>query len=201
MSTAIPAQAVSALRAKTGASMMECKHALTEAGGDEQKAVELLRQRGLKSADKRADRATSQGRVYSYIHHNQRVGVMVQVSCETDFVSRGEEFEALCRDLCMHVAAASPTPVAVTASDIPAEMIEAEKRVLLGGQDLAGKPEPIKEKIVAGRIEKFVQERALLEQEWVKDPGMKVGDRVKAAIAKLGENIKVERFARFELGA
>lgn len=197
----ITAQAVSALRAKTGASMMECKHALSEAGGDEAKAVELLRQRGLKSADKKADRATSQGRVFSYIHHNQRVGVLVQLACETDFVARGEDFEALCRDLCMHIAATSPTPVAVTGADIPAEMIAEEKRVLMGSQDLAGKPEAIREKIVSGRIEKFIQERALLEQEWVKDPGMKVGDRIKAVIAKLGENIKVERFARFELGA
>ncbi len=199
--TAITAQAVSALRAMTGASMMECKHALSEAGGDENKAVELLRQRGLKTADKKAARATSQGRVYSYIHHNHRVGVMVQVACETDFVARGEDFEALCRDLCMHVAAATPTPVAVNAADIPAAMIAEEKRVLMGGQDLAGKPEQIKEKIVSGRLEKFVQERALLEQEYVKDPALKVGERVKAVIAKLGENIRVERFARFELGA
>lgn len=199
--SAISAQAVSALRGKTGASMMECKHALTEAAGDEKKAVEILRQKGLKSAEKRADRATSQGRVYSYIHHNQRVGVMVQVSCETDFVSRGEDFEGLCRDLCMHIAAASPVPVAVNAADIPAELIEEERRVLLGSQDLAGKPENIREKIVSGRIEKFVQERALLEQEDVRDPALKVGDRVKAVIAKLGENIRVERFARFELGS
>jgi elongation factor Ts len=198
--TVITAQAVSALRSKTGASMMECKHALSEAGGDENKAVDLLRQRGLKSADKKAARTTSQGRVFSYIHHNQRIGVMVQVACETDFVARCEDFESLCRDLCMHVAAATPTPVAVNATDIPAEMIAEEKRVLMGGQDLAGKPEPIKEKIVSGRLEKFVQERALLEQEYVKDPALKVEERVKAVIAKLGENIRVERFARFELG-
>lgn len=199
--SAITAQAVSSLRAKTGASMMECKHALTEAAGDENRAVEILRQKGLKSAEKRADRATSQGRVYSYIHHNQRVGVMVQVSCETDFVSRGEDFEALCRDLCMHIAAASPVPVAVNAADIPEALVAEERRVLLGAQDLAGKPENIREKIVSGRLEKFVQERALLEQEDVRDPSLKVGDRVKAVIAKLGENIKVERFARFELGS
>lgn len=199
--SAVTAQAVSALRAKTGASMMECKHALTEAGGDENKAVEILRQKGLKSAEKRADRATSQGRVYSYIHHNQRVGVMVQVSCETDFVSRGEDFEGLCRDLCMHIAAASPVPVAVNAADIPRAMVDEERRVLLGSQDLAGKPENIRAKIVEGRLQKFIEERALLEQEDVRDPALKVGDRVKALIAKIGENIRVERFARFELGA
>jgi elongation factor Ts len=199
--SAITAQAVSALRAKTGASMMECKHALTEASGDENRAVEILRQKGLKSAEKRVDRATTQGRVYSYIHHNQRVGVMVQVSCETDFVSRGEDFEALCRDLCMHIAAASPVPVAVNAADIPQQLIDDERRVLMGSQDLAGKPQNIREKIVSGRLEKFVQERALLEQEDVRDPSIKVGDRVKSLIGKLGENIRVERFARFELGA
>ncbi|MDA1260933.1 MAG: translation elongation factor Ts [Planctomycetota bacterium] len=199
--SAITAQAVSSLRTKTGASMMECKHALTEAAGDEQKAVDILRQKGLKSAEKRADRSTSQGRVYSYIHHNGRVGVMVQLGCETDFVARGEEFEALCRDLCMHIAAASPVPVAVNASDIPAELVNEERRVLLGSQDLAGKPENIREKIVSGRLEKFVQERALLEQEDVRDPSIKVGERVKALSGRLGENIKVERFARFELGA
>ncbi len=199
--SAITAQAVSSLRNLTGASMMECKHALTEAGGDEQKAVAILRQKGLKSAEKRAGRATSQGRVYSYIHHNQRVGVMVQVACETDFVSRGEDFEALCRDLCMHIAAVSPLPVAVSAAEIPADLIEEERRVLLGAQDLASKPENIREKIVAGRLEKFVQERALLEQEDVRDPALKVGERVKALSGRLGENIVIERFARFEIGA
>ena len=199
--SAISAQAVSSLRTKTGASMMECKHALSEAGGDEQKAVEILRQKGLKAADKKADRATSQGRVYSYIHHNQRVGVMVQLACETDFVARSEEFEALCRELSMHIAGASPVPMAVSVADIPKELVDEERRILLGSQDLLGKPENIREKIVAGRIEKFVQERALLEQEDLRDPTVKVGDRLKGAIARLGENIKIERFARFELGA
>jgi len=201
MTTTISAKAVFALRAQTGAGMMDCKKALTESGGDEQKAMELLRQKGLKTADKKADRSTSEGRVFSYIHHNQRVGVMVQIACETDFVSRGDDFGALCTDICMHIAATVPSPVAISAEEVPAELIEEERRILLGSEDMANKPDQIKEKIVDGRIEKFIKERALLEQEFVKDPSMTVGDRLKATIAKLGENMKIVKFARFELGS
>lgn len=201
MTTTISAKAVFALRAQTGAGMMDCKKALTEAGGDEQKAMELLRQKGLKTADKKADRSTSEGRVYSYIHHNQRVGVMVQIACETDFVARGEDFEALCSDICMHIAATVPSPVGISADEVPTEVIEEERRILLGSEDMANKPDEIKGKIVDGRIEKFIKERALLEQEFVKDPSMTVEDRLKGTIAKLGENMKIEKFARFELGA
>ena len=199
--TAISAKDVAALRAQTGAGMMDCKKALAEAEGDAQKAQELLRQKGLKTADKKADRATSEGRVYSYIHHNQRVGVMVQIACETDFVARGDDFESLCSDLCMHIAATVPSPVAVEASEVPEDLVAEERRILMGSDDMANKPEEIKEKIVGGRIEKFIKERALMEQEYVKDPSMTVEDRLKAAIAKVGENMKVERFARFELGS
>lgn len=201
MTTTINAKAVASLRAQTGAGMMDCKKALTETGGDEQKAMELLRQKGLKTADKKADRATSEGSVYSYIHHNQRVGVMVQIACETDFVARGDDFEALCSDICMHIAATVPSPVAVEASEVPAELVAEERRILLGSEDMANKPDEIKEKIVDGRIEKFIKERALLEQEYVKDPSMTVEGRLKATIAKVGENMKIERFARFELGS
>jgi len=201
MTTTISAKAVAALRAQTGAGMMDCKKALTESGGDEQKAMELLRQKGLKTADKKADRATSEGRVFSYIHHNQRVGVMVQIACETDFVARGEDFESLCSDICMHIAATVPSPVAIEASEVPSEIVEEERRILLGSEDMANKPDEIKGKIVDGRIEKFIKERALLEQEYVKDPSMTVDGRLKAAIAKVGENMKIEHFARFELGA
>ncbi len=201
MSTTISAKAVFALRAQTGAGMMDCKKALMEAEGDEQKAMELLRQKGLKTADKKADRATSEGRVYSYIHHNQRVGVMVQIACETDFVARGDDFESLCSDICMHIAATVPSPVAISAEEVPAEMVEEERRILLGSEDMANKPDEIKEKIIAGRIDKFIKERALLEQEFVKDPSMTVGDRLKATISKVGENMRIERFSRFELGS
>lgn len=199
--TQISAKAVASLRSKTGAGMMDCKKALAESGGDEEKAYEYLRKKGLKSAEKRSDRDTAEGRVFSYIHHNQRVGVMVEVSCETDFVARGDEFEALCSDLCMHIAATVPAPVSIEAADVPQDLVDKEKSILLGSEDMANKPEEIREKIVSGRIDKFIKERALLEQEFVKDPGMTVDDRVKAAIAKLGENIRVNKFARFELGA
>ena len=199
--TQITAKAVSALRTKTGAGMMDCKKALVESGGDEEKAYEYLRKKCLKSAEKRAERDTAEGRVYSYIHHNQRVGVMVEIACETDFVARGDEFESLCSDLCMHVAATVPSPVAVEAADVPSDLVEEERRILLDSEDMQGKPDEIKEKIVGGRIDKFIKERALLEQEFVKDPSITVADRVTAAIAKMGENIKVNRFARFELGS
>ena len=126
---------------------------------------------------------------------------MVQVACETDFVARGDDFDSLCSDLCMHIAATVPSPVSVEASEVPQELIDEERRILLGSEDMANKPDEIKEKIVDGRIDKFVKERALLEQEYVKDPSMTVEDRLKAAIAKVGENMKVERFARFELGS
>ncbi len=199
--TQITAKAVAALRTKTGAGMMDCKKALVETGGDEDKAYEFLRKKGLKSAEKRSGRETAEGRVYSYIHHNQRVGVMVQVGCETDFVARGEEFQTLCSDLCMHIAATVPVPLALTADEVPSDLVDEERRILLESEDMAGKPDEIREKIVGGRMVKFVAERALLEQEFVKDPGISVADRVTAAIAKLGENIQVQRFSRFELGA
>lgn len=201
MTTAISAKEVAALRSATGAGMMDCKKALVEAGGDSQKAQELLRQKGLKSADKKSDRSTSEGAVYSYIHHNQRVGVMVQIACETDFVARGEEFTSLCSDLCMHIAATVPSPVAISASDVPEELVAEERRILLGSEDMANKPDEIKGKIVDGRIDKFIKERALLEQEYVKDPSMSVDDRLKACIAIVGENMKIVNFARFELGS
>ena len=199
--TQISAKSVASLRAKTGAGMMDCKKALSESGGDEEKAYEYLRKKGLKSAEKRSDRDTAEGRVFSYIHHNQRVGVMVEISCETDFVARGDEFEALCSDLCMHIAATVPAPVGIEAADVPQDLVDKEKSILLGSEDMANKPEDIREKIVSGRVDKFIKERALMEQEYVKDPSMSVDDRVKAAIAKLGENIRVNKFARFELGA
>ena len=199
--TQITAKSVASLRAKTGAGMMDCKKALSESGGDEEKAYEYLRKKGLKSAEKRSDRDTAEGRVYSYIHHNQRVGVMVEISCETDFVARGDEFETLCSDLCMHIAATVPAPVGIEAADVPQDLVDKEKAILLESEDMANKPEDIREKIVAGRVDKFIKERALMEQEYVKDPSISVDDRVKAAIAKLGENIRVNKFARFELGA
>ena len=198
---AITASLVKELRERTGSGMMECKKALVSTEGDFDAAMDLLRKKGLKVADKKADRSTAEGRVYSYIHHNQKVGVLVEIACETDFVARGEDFTALCHDLCMHIAATMPSPVSVSADEVPSELVEDERNILLGSEDMAGKPDDIKEKIVDGRMDKFIKERALLSQEYVKDPSMSVEDRVKTAIGKLGENIKVSRFARFELGA
>lgn len=199
--TTISAKSVAELRNKSGAGMMDCKKALVEAEGDESLALDLLRRKGLQTADKKAERATAEGRVYSYIHHNQKVGVMVEVACETDFVARGEDFESLCSDLCMHIAASVPSPVSVSAEEVPEDLIAEERRLLMDSEDMADKPEEIRDKIVSGRIEKFVKERALLEQEFVKDPDLTVEDRVKAAVAKVGENIQVHRFIRFQLGA
>ncbi len=199
--TTISAKNVAELRRKSGAGMMDCKKALLESEGDQEKAMEILRAKGLKTADKKAERTTSEGRVHSYIHHNQKVGVLLEVACETDFVARGEAFTQLLDDLCMHIAAIKPTPLAVRAEDLPAEAVAEEKRQLLMAEDLQGKPEEIREKIVQGRLAKFVKERALLSQEFVKDPSLTVEERVKTVIGKLGENIQINRFVRFELGA
>ncbi len=199
--TTINAKAVAALRSKSGAGMMDCKKALVEANGDETQAMDLLRAKGLKSADNKAERSTGDGRVHSYIHHNKKVGVLLEVACETDFVARGDAFEGLLNDLCMHVAANQPSPIAVNPEDISQELIDEEKRQLLLSEDLEGKPDEIKERIVDGRMSKFTSERALLSQAFVKDPSMTVEEMVKSVVAKVGENVQVNRFVRFELGS
>ncbi len=199
--TTISAKDVAQLRSASGAGMMDCKRALVESDGDTERAMELLRAKGLKTADKKAERATGDGRVHSYIHHNQKVGVLVEVACETDFVAKGEAFETLLNDLCMHIAANLPSPVAVREDDISSDLIAEEKRQLLMSEELASKPEEIQEKIVDGRLVKFVQERALLSQAFVKDPNQTVEEMVKGVVAQVGENIQVNRFVRFELGA
>lgn len=196
----ISAKDVMALRSQTGAAMMDCKAALTEASGDFEEAVDVLRKRGLKTAEKKASRSTSEGRVTSYIHHNQKVGVLLEVACETDFVARNEKFEELLGDLCMHIAAHQPSPESVSREELPAELLEKERQVLLDSEEVQKKPENIREKIVDGQMEKFVKERVLLEQEFVKDPDMTIEALVKETIGHLGENIKVNRFCRFELG-
>jgi elongation factor Ts len=196
---AITAKEVAALRSKTGAGMMDCKKALTEAEGNEEKAIELLRQKGIEAAGKKVGRETSEGRVHSYIHHNFKVGAMIKLSCETDFVSRGDEFAKLCNDICMHIATADPIPVGLSVDDIPVDLIEAERNVLLGNEDMANKPDDIKEKIIDGRIKKFVSERALLEQEFFLDPEMTVGEVIKASSGKLGENMTLSDFVRLDL--
>jgi elongation factor Ts len=189
---------VKELRDKTNAGMMDCKKALGETDGDMEKAVDLLRQKGLAVAAKRADRATSEGVVESYIHAGGKLGVMVEVGCETDFVAKTDDFKAFARDIAMHVAAVNP--VAVSREDIPAELIEREKAIYVKQAQDSGKPENIIEKIVTGKIEKYISEICLMEQKFVKNPDLTVQDLLNELIAKMGENISVKRFARFQVG-
>jgi len=197
----ISAAMVKELREKTNAGMMDCKKALTETDGDMEKAVDLLRQKGLAVAAKRADRATSEGIVGTYIHAGGKLGVMVEVGCETDFVAKNEDFVAFAKDIAMHIAAANP--VAVTREGISEDILEREKAIYIQQAIESGKPENIAEKMVAGKMEKFIKEIALLDQIYVKDPDGKltVQDMLNELIAKMGENISIKRFARFQVGA
>lgn len=194
----IGAKEVSALRARTGAGMMECKRALEEAGGDVEKAVELLRRRGIAKTEKRAGRAASEGLIEAYVHFNGKVAVLVELNCETDFVARTEDFKRLVKDLALHIASAQP--IAVRIEDVPGEVLERERRIYAAQVAEEKKPDHVKAKIVAGRLKKFYEERVLLEQKFVKDDSKTVGELVKEVAAKTGENILVRRFARFELG-
>lgn len=195
----ITSQMVKELRDKTNAGMMDCKRALGETEGDMEKAVDLLRQKGLAVAQKRADRATSQGVVECYIHAGGNLGVMVEVGCETDFVAKTDDFIAFARDIAMHVAASSP--VAVTREEVPAEMVEREREIYKAQALESGKPENIVDKIVTGKIDKYVSEICLMEQKFVKNPDLSVQDLLNELIAKMGENISIKRFARFQIGA
>lgn len=195
----IPAKDVKELRDRTGAGMMDCKKALQETSGDKEKAIEWLRQKGLASAGKKAGRVAAEGLVDSYIHTGGRIGVLVEVNCETDFVARNEAFVSLVRSVAMQVAAC-PNVEYVKVSDIPAEIAEKEKAVEMGKDDLAGKPENIKEKIVQGRIEKRLKEMSLMDQPYIRDQSMTVEELVKQAVAQLGENIQIRRFVRYVLG-
>lgn len=195
---AISAQAVKELRDRTGAGMMECKAALQETNGDMEAAIDILRARGAAKAAKRAAREASEGAVGSYIHMGGRIGVLVEVNCETDFVARNEEFQKLVRDLAMHIAAANP--VAVRREDVPVEVIERERAVYREQMKESGKPEQIWDKIIDGKLEKFFAESALLEQPFVKNPDQTVGQLITEVSAKTGENIVVRRFTRYALG-
>jgi elongation factor Ts len=198
MTIAISAQAVKELRERTGAGMMECKAALTEAGGDMEAAIDLLRARGAAKAAKRAEREAREGAIGSYIHMGGKIGVLVEVNCETDFVARNEAFQSLVREIAMHVAAANP--VAIRREDFPAEMVERERAVYREQMRESGKPEQIWDKIVDGKIEKFYADQALLEQPFVKNPDQTVGQLITEVSAKTGEKIDVRRFTRFALG-
>jgi elongation factor Ts len=195
--SAISATAVKDLREKTGAGMMECKKALTDAGGDFEKAIDLLRQKGLASAAKKAARTASQGLIGSYIHMD-KIGVMIEINCETDFVARTDDFQSLVKDVAMHIAAANPTYL--SREDVPADVLEREKDIYRA--QVTGKPENIVEKIVEGKIDKFYSDTCLVDQIFVKDPDgkKKIKDLVTEKVAKLGENIIIRRFARFQLG-
>ena len=194
----ITAQTVKELRDRTGAGFMDCKAALSENAGDVEAAIDYLRKKGIAAAARKAHRETGEGLVESYIHPGGRIGVLIEVNCETDFVARTEDFQAMVKDLAMQVAAASPLYLGV--KDIPEEALAREKEVLLEQARESGKPENVLEKIVEGRLKKYYEEACLLEQKFVKDTDLTVQDVVKDAIAKLGENIRVRRFQRFQLG-
>ena len=195
----ISAKAVKELRQKTGAGMMDCKKALTENDSDMTKAIEWLRQKGTISADKKQGRVAAEGLVESYIHTGGRIGVLVEVNCETDFVARREEFQELVKNIAMQIAAC-PNVEFVKVDDIPETTVTKEKEIEMGRDDLDGKPDNIKEKIVSGRIDKRLNEIALLPQPYIRDQSITVEELVKQSIAKLGENIQVRRFVRFVLG-
>ena len=194
----ISAKMVKELRERTGAGMMDCKKALTESNGDEEKAIEYLRVKGLSKAAKKAGRKTAECMVFSYIHPGGRIGVLVEINCETDFVARTDEFQDFARNVAMQVAAASP--LAVTRDEIDTTLIDKEREVFKTQALEEGKPEKVVEKIVDGRIEKFYGESALLDQVFIKDNDKKIGDLLKETIMVLGENIRIARFSRFQLG-
>ncbi len=195
----ITAKLVKDLRDKTGAGMMDCKKALGASEGDINKAIEWLRQKGIASAEKKSGRVAAEGAIGSYIHTGSRVGVLLELNCETDFVARGEIFQGLLRDIAMQVAAC-PNVEYVTVDDIPNEIAEKEKAVEMGRDDLAGKPDQIKTKIVEGRIAKRLKELALIEQPFIRDSSITVGQLVKQVAGQIGENLKVRRFTRYTLG-
>ncbi|RMF26882.1 MAG: translation elongation factor Ts [Cyanobacteria bacterium J083] len=195
----ISAKLVKELRDKTGAGMMDCKKALAASEGDIEKAIEWLRQKGIASAEKKSGRVAAEGLIDSYIHTGGRIGVLVEVNCETDFVARREEFQSLVKNIAMQIAAC-PNVQYVSVSDIPPEVIEKEKQIEMGREDLANKPDNIKEKIVEGRVNKRLKELALLEQPYIRDQGITVSELIKQVIAQLGENIRVRRFTRYVLG-
>ncbi|HKS08200.1 MAG TPA: translation elongation factor Ts [Pyrinomonadaceae bacterium] len=198
----ITAAAVKQLREKTGAGMMECKNALKEADGNEEKAIDILRERGLASAKKREGRIAAEGIVGSYIHMGGKVGVLVELNCETDFVARGEEFQQLVKDIAMHIAAAEPRYVA--REEVPESVLEKEREIARAqaknDPKMAGKPEQVIEKIVDGRINKYYEETVLNDQPFVKDPSKTVAELVTEKVAKTGERITVRRFTRYKMG-
>lgn len=198
----ITASAVKALREKTGAGMMECKAALVEANGDETNAVEILRKKGMASADKKSSRVTAEGAVGSYIHMGGKVGVMVEINCETDFVARGEEFQQLVKDVAMHIAAVDPKYL--KRDEVPADVLDKEREILReqlkNDPKNASKPADVLDKIIEGRVGKYYEDNVLLDQPFVKDPSKTVGELVTEKVASIKENITVRRYTRYKMG-
>jgi elongation factor Ts len=189
---------VKELREKTGVGMMDCKKALAESDGDMEKAVEFLRKKGLATAQKRAGRATSEGIVQAYIHMGGKIGVLVEVNCESDFVAKNEDFQAFAKNIAMHIAATNP--VGIASEDVPAAVVEKEMEIYRGQAREMGKPEKMLEKIAEGKMAKFFKDNCLLNQPYVRDPNLTIADLLNETIAKIGENISIRRFARFQIG-
>jgi elongation factor Ts len=194
----VSAHLVKDLRTKTGAGFMDCKKALSESDGDVEKAIEILRKKGLSEASKRAGKSTNQGSVGSYIHAGGKIGVLVEINCETDFVARTDQFQELVKNISMHIAAANP--LYLDAESVSQEVLEKEKEIFRDQAKASGKPDNILDKIVEGKIKKYYAEVCLVNQAYVKDPDKKVNDVIKESVAALGENIQVKRFSRFALG-
>jgi elongation factor Ts len=198
----ITASAVKSLREKTGAGMIDCKNALVEANGDEAAAIEILRKKGIATADKKAGRVTAEGAVGSYIHMGGKVGVLVEINCESDFVARGDEFQQLVKDVAMHIAAASP--LYTNRDEVPADILDKEREILMeqlkNDPKNAGKPEDVLAKIIEGRLNKYYEENVLVDQPFVKDPAKTIGELVTEKIASIKENITIRRFTRYKMG-
>jgi len=196
--TEISAKLVKELREKTGAGMMDCKQALSASGGDMTKAIEFLRKKGLATAQKRAGRATSEGTIATYIHMGGKLGVMVELNCETDFVAKNEAFQECAKNIAMHIAASNP--IGVRPEDVPPETIAKEKEIYAAQARETGKPEKVIEKIVEGKLKKFYEDSCLLNQAYVRNPDITVADLLNDLVAKIGENISIKRFVRFQVG-
>jgi len=194
----INASIVKELREKTGAGMMECKKALEATGGDMEKAIVFLREKGMATAQKKSGRTAKEGLIASYIHAGGKIGVIVELNCETDFVARNEDFQALAKDIAMQVAAVKP--LYVTREQVPADVLQKEKEIYLTQAKTSGKPEKVWDKIVEGKLEKFYEEVCLYDQPFIKDPNLKIKDLVVQAVSKIGENIQIRRFSRFQVG-
>jgi len=196
--TVFTAKDVQALRQRTGAGMMECKKALTETNGDMAKAEEYLRVKGIAKAEKRLGKQTSEGSITSYVHPPGRIGVMVEINCETDFVARTDDFKSLGREIALHIASAAP--VSVDRDGVPHERIESERRIAEEQAKASGKSDNIVQRMVEGKVEAYLKDVSLMNQPWIREPKKTIGDLVKEASAKLGENIQIRRFVRFQMG-